>query len=293
MSIGFSPCPNDTYIFNGLVHNHVGIDGVDLQPEVLADVETLNEWALEGRLDVTKLSFHALGHVTADYVMLRSGSALGFGCGPLLVAGRTVDRSRLSGLTVAIPGRYTTAAALLKMYAPTADRLVVMRFDEIMPAIADNRVDCGVIIHESRFTYRQAGLRLVEDLGAWWETETGCAIPLGCIAAKRSLGREVIARVDAGVRASVRWARLHPDRLDYIRQHAQELDDKVIQEHIRLYVTRFTEDIGAEGMAAVETFLARGREAGLLSPAAENLTGGEICSVRGGAQRGSNLVNKG
>jgi 1,4-dihydroxy-6-naphthoate synthase len=251
----------------------VGIDGVDLRPEVLADVETLNEWALEGRLDITKLSFHALGHVTNDYVLLRSGSALGYGCGPLLVAGRTVDRAQVAGLTVAIPGSYTTAAALLKMYAPAADRLVVMRFDEIMPAIADAKVDCGVIIHESRFTYRQAGLQLVEDLGAWWETETGCAIPLGCIAAKRSLGREVIARIDNAVRASVRWARLHPDQgRDYIRQHAQELDDKVIQEHIQLYVTHFTEDIGAEGLAAIETFMARGRAAGLLPSAAGSLT---------------------
>lgn len=277
ISIGFSPCPNDTYIFNGLVHNHVSIDGVDLRGEVLADVETLNEWALEGRLDVTKLSFHALGHVTADYALLRSGSALGYGCGPLLVAGRAVDREQVARLTVATPGRYTTAAALLKMYAPAANRLVAMRFDEIMPAIADGRVDCGVIIHESRFTYQQAGLKLVVDLGAWWETETNCAIPLGCIAAKRSLGREVIARIDAAVRASVRWARLHPDQgLDYIRQHAQELDVKVIQEHIKLYVTHFTEDIGSQGLTAVETFLARGREAGLLPAAAGNLTWEDI-----------------
>jgi len=272
LSIGFSPCPNDTYIFNGLVHSHVNIAGVDLQPEVLADVETLNEWALEGRLDITKLSFHALGHVTADYILLRSGSALGYGCGPLLVAGRPVDRAQVAGLTVAIPGRYTTAAALMKMYAPTISRLAVMRFDEIMPAIVDGRVDCGVIIHESRFTYQRAGLQLVVDLGAWWETETGCAIPLGCIAAKRSLGRMVIARIESAVRESVRWARLHPDQgLDYIRQNAQELDDKVIQEHIELYVTPFTEDIGSEGLAAVETFMARGREAGLLPPAARNV----------------------
>ena len=256
-----------------MVHNHVGIDGVALQPEVLADVETLNEWALEGRLDVTKLSFHALGHVTTDYVLLRSGSALGYGCGPLLVAGRSIDRAQVAGLTVAIPGIYTTAAALLKMYTPAANRLEVMRFDEIMPAIADGRVDCGVIIHESRFTYQRAGLQLVEDLGVWWEKETGCAIPLGCIAAKRSLGREIIARIDAAVRESVCWARQHPGAgMDYVRQHARELDDKVIQEHIKLYVTHFTEDIGSQGLAAIDTFMVRGRKAGLLPAVAGNLT---------------------
>jgi len=277
LSIGFSPCPNDTYIFNGLVHKHVNIAGVDLQPEVLADVETLNEWALGGRLDVTKLSYHALGHVMAEYVLLRSGSALGYGCGPLLVAARSVDRTQVAGLSVAIPGRYTTAAALMKMYAPTANNLVAMRFDEIMPAIVDGSVDCGIIIHESRFTYQRLGLQLVVDLGAWWETETGCAIPLGCIAAKRSLGRTVITRIDDAVRASVCWARFHRDEdWGYIRHHAKELDDKVIQEHIKLYVTHFTETLGSQGLAAVETFLIRGREAGLFPSAVGNLTWEEI-----------------
>jgi 1,4-dihydroxy-6-naphthoate synthase len=270
LSIGFSPCPNDTYIFNGLVHNHIPVQGVELQRAVLADVETLNEWALAGRLDITKLSFHALGHVTADYVLLRSGSALGHGCGPLLVAARPVERHRLAGLTVAIPGRYTTAAALLKLYAPGIENPVAMRFDEIMPAVADGRVDCGVIIHESRFTYAGLGLKLVADLGAWWEEETGSAIPLGCIAAKRSLGREKIAAIDAAIRASIRWARAHPEQVDYIRQHARELDDRVMQEHIKLYVNTYTENIGASGLAAVETFMSRGRQAGLLPAAAVN-----------------------
>jgi len=272
ISIGFSPCPNDTYIFNGLVHNHITVKGFELEREVLADVETLNEWALIGRLDITKLSFHALGHVTADYVLLRSGSALGHGCGPLLVSARPVERRQLAALTVAIPGRYTTAAALLKMYAPEIENPVAMRFDEIMPAIADGRVDCGVIIHESRFTYDRLGLKLVTDLGAWWEKETGSAIPLGCIAAKRSLGRKIITDIDAAIRASICWARANPDQLDYIRQHAQELDDQVIQEHIRLYVNTYTENIAAQGLVAVEAFMNRGREAGLLPAAAVHFT---------------------
>jgi 1,4-dihydroxy-6-naphthoate synthase len=273
ISIGFSPCPNDTYIFNGLIHNHIALKEVELEREVLADVETLNEWALASRLDITKISFHALGHVTADYVLLRSGSALGYGCGPLLVAARPVEHhQQLAGLTVAIPGKYTTAAALLKMFAPGVENLVAMRFDEIMPAIADGRVDCGVIIHESRFTYGRAGLKLVTDLGAWWEKETGYAIPLGCIAAKRSLGRKLITEIGAAIQASIRWARAHPDQLDYIRQHAQELDDQVIQEHIKLYVNTYTEDIGSQGLAAVEAFMTRGRQAGLLPAAAVNFT---------------------
>lgn len=282
LSLGFSPCPNDTFIFHALVHGQhgqAGVESPDFGEAVLADVETLNEWALAGRLDVTKLSFHALGHVLDQYVLLMAGSALGRGCGPLLVAREDFSPAALSRLTIAIPGRYTTAALLLKMYSPVALTTKVMRFDEIMPAIVAGEVDAGVIIHESRFTFREHGLLLLQDLGAWWEQETGFPIPLGGIAAKRSLGKEKIQAIDRCIRASVSSAFASPEAgLSYIRQHAQELDDKVIKDHIGLYVNPFSLDLGDEGVAAVREFLERGRRLGLFPqhPFALPLTSKEL-----------------
>jgi 1,4-dihydroxy-6-naphthoate synthase len=260
LSIGFSPCPNDTYIFCGLVKGHIPLTGWSLQPERIEDVETLNEWALQGRLDITKLSFHAFGHVLEDYVLLNAGAALGRGCGPLLVAGRNVDPVGITEMTVAVPGKYTTAAMLLKLYEPGCKNIIMMPFDEIMDAIESGKVDCGVIIHESRFTYKDRGLVLIKDLGAWWEDISGYPIPLGGIAVKRSLGRELIEKIDMAIKASIAWAqRNHELCRPYIKQHAQELEDSVINDHIGLYVNSFSEDLGAEGLAAIEFFLAKGR----------------------------------
>jgi len=264
LTLGFSPCPNDTFIFNALVHGQVCCESLDFGEAILADVETLNEWALAGRLDVTKLSFHALGHVLDQYVLLMAGSALGRGCGPLLVAREKFSPSELPCLTIAVPGKYTTAAMLLQMYSPVALTTKVLRFDEIMPAIVAGEVDAGVIIHESRFTFQEHGLLLLRDLGAWWEQESGFPIPLGGIVAKRSLGKEKIQAIDRCVRASVSSAFASPEAgMPYIRQHAQELDDRVIKEHIGLYVNPFSLDLGAEGIAAVREFLERGRQLGV------------------------------
>jgi len=269
LSLGFSPCPNDTFIFHALVHGQQGqacAEFPNFGEAALADVETLNEWALAGRLDVTKLSFHALGHVLEQYVLLMAGSALGRGCGPLLVSREDFSPAVLSRLTIAIPGGYTTAALLLRMYSPVALTTKVMRFDEIMPAIAAGEVDAGVIIHESRFTFQDHGLLLLQDLGVWWEQETGFPIPLGGIAAKRSLGKENIQAIDRCLRASVSSAFANPEAsMPYIRKHAQELDDKVIKDHIGLYVNPFSLDLGEEGVAAVREFLERGRQLGAFS----------------------------
>jgi 1,4-dihydroxy-6-naphthoate synthase len=264
LSLGFSPCPNDTFIFHALMHGQACGSSPAFGDAALADVETLNEWALAGRLDVTKLSFHALGHVLDQYVLLMAGSALGRGCGPLLVARENFSVAALPGLTIAIPGRYTTAALLLRMYSPVPLTIRVMRFDRIMPAIVAGEVDAGVIIHESRFTFQAHGLLLLQDLGVWWEQETGFPIPLGGIAAKRSLGKEKIQAIDRCIRASVSSAFAGPEAgMDYIRQHAQELDDKVIRDHIGLYVNQFSLDLGAEGVGAVREFLERGRQLGI------------------------------
>ena len=267
LTLGYSPCPNDTFIFHGLVHGLAAVAGLELAEPVLADVETLNEWALAGRLDVTKISCHALGHVLGEYQLLNAGAALGRGCGPLLVSRAPFSPGELPTRRIAIPGRLTTAALLLKLFAPQCTDLVPMRFDLIMPAIVEGRVDGGVIIHESRFTYQQHGLLCLRDLGAWWEEVSGSPIPLGCIVARRSLGAERLALLEELIRASVRQA--FGDAAlsrDYIRSHARELDDRVIAEHIGLYVNPFSLDLGEEGRAAIATLLARGRAAGVFPP---------------------------
>lgn len=267
VTIGYSPCPNDTFIFYALTHGKIDLPGVEFIDPVLEDVETLNGLALEHRLDVTKLSFHALGHVLDEYCVLSSGSALGRGCGPLLVARRPLDLSRPSRCKIAIPGRLTTAALLFRLFLPSCLELVEMRFDTIMNAVQQGEVDAGVIIHESRFTYQQMGLVCLQDLGQWWEQTTGYPIPLGCIAARRSLGREQITAIDQVIRASIDWASAHPEQcLPYIREHAQELEDRVVQDHIGLYVNDFSRELGVEGMAAIAAFLERGRSAGILPP---------------------------
>lgn len=265
VTIGYSPCPNDTFIFYALTHGKVDLPGIELAPPVLEDVETLNGWALEHRLDVTKVSFHALGHVLDEYCVLSAGSALGRGCGPLLVARHPLDLSSPGRYKIAIPGRLTTAALLFRLFLPKCTELVEMRFDAIMTAVQQGEVDAGIIIHEGRFTYPQMGLVCLQDLGQWWEQATGHPIPLGCIAARRSLGRERIAALDQAIRASIDWAFAHPEQcLSYIREHAQELGDRVVQDHIGLYVNDFSRELGAEGRAAIAAFLERGRSVGIL-----------------------------
>ena len=259
LSIGFSPCPNDTYIFYALVHGLIPLQNISFAEPVLADVEQLNRWAMLGSLDVTKLSFHALGHVLNDYVMLSSGAALGRGCGPLLVSREKAfmpgSRSR-----IAIPGAYTTAALLFALFAPQVRETVVMRFDEIMESVQKGEVDAGVIIHEGRFTYQNRGLSCIQDLGLWWEEETGFPIPLGCIAVRAAVANPVQSEINQGVKKSLQWIRHHPGRgQGYIRAYAQELDDQVLASHISLYVNDFTEQIGDEGVGAVQELLRRGR----------------------------------
>jgi 1,4-dihydroxy-6-naphthoate synthase len=264
LTLGYSPCPNDTFIFHGLVHGLAAAAELGLAEPVLADVESLNEWALAGRLDVSKISCHVLGYILDEYQLLNAGAALGRGCGPLLVAREPLSPAELPPRRIAIPGRLTTAALLLKLFAPQCANLVPMRFDLIMPAIVEGRVDAGVIIHESRFTYQQQGLLCLRDLGAWWEEESGAPIPLGCIVARRSLGTERLTLLELLIRASVRQAIADPVApRAYIRSHARELDDRVIAEHIGLYVNPFSLDLGEEGRSAITTLMARGREAGV------------------------------
>jgi 1,4-dihydroxy-6-naphthoate synthase len=265
LSLGYSPCPNDTFIFYALAHGRCDTEGLKFAEPVLEDVETLNAWAFDHRLDVTKLSFHALGHVLDEYCLLRAGSALGRGCGPLVVAKPGNIPKNLASARIAIPGRFTTAALLFRMFSPACTDLVEMKFDEIMEAIRDDSVDAGVIIHEGRFTYSQKGFVCLQDLGQWWEGLSGHPIPLGCIAARRSLGAEQIARIEGTIRNSLEFAWAKPDQcLPYIRSYAQEIEEEVVKNHIGLYVNEFSRDLGGDGLAAVEEFLARGRAEGIL-----------------------------
>lgn len=265
LRFGFSPCPNDTFAFHALVHGLVPAPA-RVQP-VIADVEELNRRALAGELELTKLSFHALGHVRQRYALLTAGAALGRGCGPLVVVRPGDEGVDLSAVEVAVPGRYTTAHLLLALYLGRPPRVRPMLFSRIMPAVAAGRVAAGLIIHEGRFTYQAHGLKAVLDLGAWWEETTGLPLPLGCIAVRRDLGWQQALAWQEALRASVRHALDHPqDSRAYVRAHAQEMAPAVIEQHISLYVNPFSLELGEVGLAAVEEVLRRGEEAGLLPP---------------------------
>jgi 1,4-dihydroxy-6-naphthoate synthase len=264
LSLGFSPCPNDTFIFHALGKGLVEAPGVRFQ-ERLEDVETLNQLAAGGALDVSKVSYGAIPFLTADYALLRSGGALGRGCGPLLVCRPGMEGADLTSMRIAIPGLRTTANLLLRLHAPAARPGVEMVYSEIMPAVERGEVDAGLIIHESRFTYPSHGLVKRVDLGEWWEETTGLPIPLGGIVARRALGAERIEAIESAIAASVRHAFAHPDAWrDYVRSHAQEMDEAVQQQHIALYVNDFSADLGAEGMRAVEELFRRASEAGII-----------------------------
>lgn len=266
LTFGYSPCPNDTYIFYALVHGKVAVPGHVIR-ERLEDVETLNQLAMDGALDLTKVSYHAFGHLRATYALLRSGGALGRGCGPLIVGRPGTSIDDLGRGTVAIPGRLTTASLLLHLFDPRISTIAVMPFDRILKAVADGVVDAGLIIHESRFTYPLYGLTSLVDLGIWWEQHAGLPLPLGGILGKRSLGADVLGAVELAIRESLHYARRNETEvLDYCRQHSQEMDEAVMRSHIGLYVNDFTMDLGIEGVAAVERLLQEAESRGIFPP---------------------------
>ncbi|HQO03717.1 MAG TPA: 1,4-dihydroxy-6-naphthoate synthase [Spirochaetota bacterium] len=253
MTLAFSPCPNDTFIFHAMLHGLVDTEGLSFNPYI-HDVEDLNRNACEGRFHITKLSIHAYLLLQNNYCMLDAGAALGFGCGPVLVAREdsvfNQKRDSLKDAVIAIPGEYTTAHLLLKLWFPGL-HTVSTRFNAIMPGVRDGVYDAGLIIHEGRFVYPRYGLRKIVDLGEWWEQETGMPIPLGCIAIRRDL-MEHHERVGRIISESAAFAQRNPGQSrSYICSHAQEMDDAVIREHIALYVNDFSLSLGEEGMKAV------------------------------------------
>ncbi len=271
LTIGYSPCPNDTFIFYALIHGKVTVPGITFQ-EQLEDVETLNRMALENKLDLTKSSYHALGHLRENYALLRSGGALGRGCGPLIVARPGTKLSDLKHGVIAIPGRLTTAYLLLRLFDPSIENVTVMTFDRIMDAVSSGEVAAGLIIHESRFTYPRYNLEKLLDLGVWWEQHSGLPTPLGGILGKRSLGRDLLLRIEAGIRESVQYASAHPEEvMGYCGMHSQEMDPLVMKNHIDLYVNDFSLDLGQEGLAAVRRLFREAEERGIFPPSNKSL----------------------
>jgi 1,4-dihydroxy-6-naphthoate synthase len=273
LSLGFSPCPNDCFMFDAVVNQRIDLEGLSFAPQ-LADVEALNRAAFAGTADVTKLSYHAYAYCRRDYVLLDSGSALGRNCGPLLISARpiTEDEVRSGTLRIAIPGVYTTANFLLGLAFPEARDRTPIVFSEIEGALLDGRFDAGLIIHENRFTYQQKGLHKIVDLGEYWERETGTPIPLGAIAVRRTLPDSVKRQINDIVRRSVEYAFAHRDAsLPYVRAHAQEMSDDVMYKHIDLYVNQFSVDLGEEGRRAVHTLYDKAAALALVPPSSEPL----------------------
>lgn len=271
MRIAYSPCPNDTFVFHALVHGLVpGAPSFDV---TYADIDITNNLAASSTdLDIMKISYAALPWVLPEYKLLPCGGALGRGCGPLVLtaeSGVSSDASRLSGKRVAVPSERSTAYLLFRLWAAQnvpggVGEIVVMPFHEIMPAVRDGQIDAGLVIHEARFTYPDYGLHMLVDLGSWWESDTGHPIPLGAIIAKRSLD---LPSVSSWIRKSVEYAWQHPNlSREYVMEHAQEMDPKVAQSHIDLYVNEFTASLGDEGYDAVTTLLQRAINEGLIPP---------------------------
>ncbi|MBL0136548.1 MAG: 1,4-dihydroxy-6-naphthoate synthase [Chitinophagaceae bacterium] len=253
LTLGFSPCPNDTYIFDALVNKKIDTEGLDFDV-VLEDVETLNRWALEGKLDITKLSFPAFFQSLEKYILLNSGSALGKGVGPMLISKELINNEQeiINSKTIAIPGENTTAHLLFSLAYPSATNKQFTLFSKIEDAVINGEVDCGVIIHENRFTYQSKGLKKIIDLGEYWETQQKVPIPLGGIAIKRNLPHAIIKKVNRLIKSSLEFAnKNYPNIPPYVKQHSQEMSEDVMRQHIQLYVNDYSIDLGKDGKEAI------------------------------------------
>ncbi len=274
-TLGYSSCPNDTFIFKAIAKHLIDIKGYHFDI-VIEDVETLNQNAAKGAYEITKLSFAAFGNLIDQYALLRTGSALGLGCGPMIISlpGNSFTNKKDDNKKpiIAVPGMGTTAYHLFKLYLddqfPNVEpEIIPMPFEQVMPQVLDKKVDFGLIIHEGRFVYKAMGLELKADLGQWWEDKNDLPIPLGCIAIKRDIDPAIACEIQALIRQSIDHAFLNPKlAYDYIQFHAQELNEDVIQQHINLYVNDFSKEIGPNGEAAITTFLDKARDSGLIKP---------------------------
>lgn len=266
LTLAFSPCPNDCFMFDAMVHGRIDTEGFTFDVRHL-DIDALNAAAFAGEFDATKLSFHAYAYCADKYVLLDAGSALGNNCGPLLISKRPVSREEVAAgaVRIAIPGKFTTANFLCGLAFPHAQDKTPIIFSEIEPAVLDGRFDAGLIIHENRFTYEAKGLRKIIDVGEFWEGETGAPIPLGGIVARRSLPADALRRLNRVMRRSVEYAFSHRDAsLPYVRAHAQEMSEAVMYKHIDLYVNQYSVDLGEAGRRAVTLMFDRADASGLI-----------------------------
>lgn len=251
LSIAYSPCPNDTFIFDALAHQKIDTEGLTFDI-IHGDVETLNREAMDGKYDITKLSYHAFAYMSNQYQLLTAGSALGRGCGPLMISKDEIPRSKIEFCLIGIPGRLTTANFLMTLAFPEAATKKEMVFNEIENALLNDAIDIGLIIHENRFTYIHKGLKKIIDLGEWWEKKYQLPIPLGGIVTRRDFEPELQLKINRVVKRSVEFALANPAQtMQYVRDHAQEMDEQVMQQHIALYVNDFSVDLGEEGKAAI------------------------------------------
>jgi 1,4-dihydroxy-6-naphthoate synthase len=270
LSIGFSPCPNDTFIFDALIHGKIDTEGLDFEVH-MADVEELNQMAFRGELDITKLSYHAFLHILEKYIMMDSGSALGNNCGPLLIKNAGAENPIKTDL-IAIPGKYTTANFLLNYAFPDLQNKQELLFSDIESAIKNKKVSAGLIIHENRFTYAHRGFEKVKDLGEHWEKSTGMPIPLGGIAIKRNLDIALHEKVQRLIRKSLEFAFENPaESLGFVKQHAQDMDAEVMQKHINLYVNDYSLSLGEKGKEAIQYMYAFSVEKKLIASTEKGL----------------------
>ena len=255
LTFGFSPCPNDTFIFDALVNKKIDTEGFEFDV-VLEDVETLNRWSFDGKLDVTKLSYPAYFHNLDKYILLNSGAALGKGVGPLLISKNKELKKRIEDSTIALPGENTTANLLFSFAYPNAKRKKFMIFSSIEDAVINEETDLGVIIHENRFTYHQKGLHKITDLGEFWEEKMNAPIPLGGIAIKRSITAQISKKIESLIKKSIEYAFAnYPVISEYVKRHSQEIEESVMRQHIDLYVNDYSLDLGIVGKNTILVLL--------------------------------------
>jgi 1,4-dihydroxy-6-naphthoate synthase len=270
-SLGFSPCPNDCFIFDALVHKKIDTQGIDFSV-IMEDVEALNNKAFKQELDITKLSYHAFIYLTHQYALLNSGSALGFNCGPLLVKDSKNEIKDINAASIAIPGKYTTANFLLSLAFPDAKNKKEILFSDIESAVLSHQVDAGLLIHENRFTYEQKGLEKIIDLGEFWDSLIHAPIPLGGIVVKRSIDVKFQKTIDSLIKQSVEFAFANPEScMDFVKQHAQEMSEEVMKKHIALYVNDFSVDLGTVGKNAIQLLFDKAIETKLIEVVAPQI----------------------
>lgn len=271
LTLGFSTCPNDTYIFDAMVHGRIDTEGIEFEL-IMSDVEELNRLAFASDIDITKISYHAYAYIADSYALLNSGSALGFKNGPLLISKYKVFPDEIDNLKIAIPGKNTTANLLLGIAYPNHKNKKEYLFSDIEEVVLSGEMDAGLIIHENRFTYQQKGLKKVADLGEFWETKTGMAIPLGGIVVNRKLPEDTQRKVNRIMKRSVEFAFENPKAsYPFVKHHAQAMDDSVMLSHIKLYVNDFTRELGIDGRKAVETLYSEATTLGIIPKIREDI----------------------